>query len=81
MSLAGASVRGSVSHGGSDGDRRPRILVRYASDMSRCSGCEEPWCDEHGEHYGECSCVGPHQDDSYDYEYDGDKLYAVEKRL
>jgi len=78
--LAGESVGGSVCRSGGN-LACPRLLVRYASDMSKCSGCEEPWCEEHGEHYGECSCVGPHQDDSYDYEYDGDKLYAVEKRL
>ena len=78
MSLAGASVRGSVSTGG-EADRRPRHLVKYADEMARCELCEEPWCEEHGKHYFECECVGPHQDDEYDYEEVGGKLYAVEK--
>ena len=39
----------------------------------------EAWCEEHGEHYSECSCVGPHQDDVYDYEEVGGVLYAVER--
>ena len=53
--------------------------VVYASDLPSCEICEEAWCEEHGEHYFECSCVGPHQDDVYDYEEVDGILYAVEK--
>ena len=79
MTLAGESVRGSVrTHAGLN-PAAPRHLVKFASDCDPCELCGEPWCEEHGEHYSECGCVGPTQDDEYDYEEEGDKLYAVKK--
>jgi len=78
ITLAGLSVRGSVSQGGLIG-HGPAILVKYAADLPLCEGCEEPWCEEHGEHFAECECVGPHQDDEYDYEEKGGKLFAVKR--
>lgn len=29
--------------------------------------------------YAECDCPGPDQDDEFDYEWDGDDLYATRK--
>lgn len=38
-------------------------VVRFAADMPCCACCgEEPWCEEHQQHFGECSCIGPTQD-------------------
>jgi DNA (cytosine-5)-methyltransferase 1 len=34
--------------------------VRFAHEMSVCDCCEEPWCDECGEHYADCQHPGPH---------------------
>lgn len=25
--------------------------------------CEEPWCPEHEQHYADCPCLGPTEDD------------------
>lgn len=41
--------------------------VKYASDCSTCECCGEPFCDECGEHYADCECPGPDQDDEWDY--------------
>ena len=77
IDLAGETlgVMSLAEHSG----RRPRHLVKYASDMARCELCEEPWCEEHGLHFSECDCIGPHQDDVYDYEEEAGELYAVER--
>ena len=56
------------------------VKVAYASESSRCELCEEPWCDEHGKHYFECECVGPHQEDEFEYSERGGQLYARRKR-
>jgi hypothetical protein len=35
-------------------------------DMPLCPFCEEEaWCEEHQEHFGDCSCIGPTQDDVF----------------
>ena len=45
--------------------------VVCAGDMLECEECEEPFCPEHGKHYGDCHCFGP-TDDSLEYtEKDG----------
>lgn len=38
------------------------MRVAYAADMSRCVRCGEPYCNEHGDHYADCLCIGPHED-------------------
>jgi hypothetical protein len=59
------------------------IKVKWADDCIPCECCEEPWCEEHQEHYSDCPCVGPDQTDEYDYdsrhEYARKKL-AVDDR-
>jgi len=37
-------------------------LVVCASDLPLCPCCDEPWCSDHGEHYSDCECVGPHEE-------------------
>jgi len=44
-----------------------------------CNSCGESWCAEHKMHYHECPCIGPHQDDEYDYKEEGGVLYAARK--
>ena len=44
------------------------IPVRYAHECEVCEMCEEPWCPTCNEHYAECDCPGPHQDDEFEYE-------------
>lgn len=37
--------------------------IVFASDCKQCpTGCGEPWCDKHGQHYADCGCVGPNQE-------------------
>ena len=36
--------------------------VTYAMHLGKCELCLEPWCDDCGDHYSECNCVGPQQD-------------------
>lgn len=38
-------------------------LVTHACDLLACDCCGEPYCEKHKEHYGECECIGPTQDD------------------
>ena len=50
--------------------------VVFAGDCRPCSCCDEPVCPACDEHYADCDCLGPTQDDLYDYtEIDG-VLYA-----
>lgn len=38
--------------------------VVFAHELSICDCCgEEPFCDLHQTHYGECDCIGPTEDD------------------
>jgi len=37
--------------------------VVYAADLVLCDCCEEAWCNLHGDHYSDCSCIGPTEDD------------------
>lgn len=43
------------------------IDVVLASDCITCPDCGEPWCLNCEQHYADCTCPGPHQDDMYDY--------------
>ena len=46
--------------------------VRYAGDCGECEMCGEPWCELCEEHYADCECPGPHQDDVMEYKaFDG----------
>lgn len=40
-------------------------LVKYAHKCSACPDCGEPFCDEHEQHYFECPCIGPDEDDIF----------------
>lgn len=31
--------------------------------MLECEGCGEPYCPEHEDHYENCPCIGPDEDD------------------
>lgn len=51
--------------------------VVTAADCRPCECCDEPFCDECGEHYADCDCPGPTQDDEYQYKEEGGILYAA----
>lgn len=38
-------------------------LVQMAGDMLECEECGEPFCPEHNDHYADCDCIGPMEDD------------------
>ncbi len=44
-----------------------RDIYRFAHEYPACECCEEePYCERHGEHFGECDCIGCSQwDDEY----------------
>jgi len=45
--------------------------VVFAGDLPVCECCgEEPWCELHEMHYGDCVCVGPTEDEA-EYSADG----------
>lgn len=45
--------------------------VMCASDMAECSLCGEPFCSKHNEHYADCACIGPTEDDVSYKQIDG----------
>ena len=45
--------------------------VMAAADMLECEYCGEPFCPEHGDHYADCECIGPTEDDVTFKEVDG----------
>ncbi len=45
--------------------------VMSSMDMIECEGCGEPFCPEHMEHYADCGCIGPTEDDVTYKEVDG----------
>ena len=38
-------------------------LVRGSWEMSECVDCGEPFCDLHQNHYADCGCIGPTEDE------------------
>ncbi len=38
--------------------------VMSAMDMIECQCCGEPFCPEHNDHYADCDCIGPHEDEA-----------------
>lgn len=49
--------------------------VVYAGDLEPCDCCGDPYCAEHDEHYADCDCIGPDQDDC-EYDERGGDLWA-----
>lgn len=52
--------------------------VVFASDCRACEACGEPVCPTCHDHYADCECPGPTQDDMYEYREDKDILMARE---
>jgi hypothetical protein len=52
--------------------------VVFAGDLPLCDCCgEEPWCPIHEEHYADCTCVGPTEDEAeYSFEEGADPVGA-----
>jgi len=50
--------------------------VVFASDCSGCPACGEPVCPVCEDHYAECQCPGPTQDDLFEYEEQDGVLMA-----
>lgn len=53
--------------------------VVMACECPACEMCGEPVCLVCQDHYADCECPGPHQDDEYEYHILNGVLYA--KRL
>jgi hypothetical protein len=50
-------------------DRWKKVV--FAADLPQCECCEETWCPECEEHYADCSCIGPTEEDVEYEERDG----------
>lgn len=37
--------------------------VVFASQLPECPDCGEPYCKKHKQHYSDCECIGPTEDD------------------
>lgn len=53
--------------------------VVMAHELPQCECCDEPYCTQCDAHYADCTCVGPHQDDEYDYATFHGRLYAMKR--
>jgi hypothetical protein len=54
--------------------------VVFASDCVECECCGEPFCLHCSEHYADCECPGPTQDDLYDYQERDGVMLATKKK-
>jgi hypothetical protein len=45
--------------------------VVMAADMLECEECGEPFCPEHNNHYADCDCIGPMEDEAMYKTFDG----------
>jgi hypothetical protein len=50
--------------------------VICAADCDECPECGEPVCPRCTEHYANCECPGPTQDDEYEYRERRGVLFA-----
>lgn len=53
------------------------IPVVLAAECPACDCCGEPVCPRCGDHYADCPCPGPHQDDLFYYRRQGGQLQAI----
>ena len=67
------------------GDVTPWKRVVHAAECDECDMCGEPICWICEEHYADCDCPGPMQEDEYRYEEfstpDGNLLFAQRRRI
>lgn len=49
----------------------------FAADCQPCPCCGEALCPRCHDHYAECPCPGPHQDDTFYYRQIGGELRAI----
>jgi len=54
--------------------------VAFAADMLECECCGEPFCPECNDHYADCECPGPTQDELFYKTVDG-VLFASERDI
>ena len=54
------------------------IEVVHSHDCEPCDMCEEPICPNCEDHYADCECPGPTQDDQFEYNEVAGVLYARE---
>jgi hypothetical protein len=45
--------------------------VMAVIEMEECPRCGEPYCQQHDEHYADCPCVGPHEEEATMRSIDG----------
>lgn len=55
------------------------VRVVFADDCKPCPSCGEPVCHVCDDHYADCSCPGPTQDDAYEYREAAGGLVARRK--
>lgn len=55
--------------------------VRTAADCTECAFCEEPFCEICNDHYADCNCIGPSQEEEFDYKTDSEGVLWAIKRI
>jgi hypothetical protein len=53
--------------------------VKYATDCQPCRGCGEPFCSDCSDHFADCLCIGPTQDEATHKTIDGYEFATLEK--
>jgi hypothetical protein len=53
------------------------VPVVAAADCTRCECCGEALCPRCQDHYADCPCPGPHQNDLFYYRSVGGRLLAI----
>ncbi len=53
--------------------------VVTATDCTPCPGCGDAVCPRCGDHFAECPCPGPHQDDQFYYRQRDGRLEAISR--
>ena len=66
-----------IEHIVMEGDNTWRKVI-CAADCPLCDCCEEPFCEICQDHYAECECPGPTQDEIVYKEFNG-VLYGREE--
>ena len=53
------------------------IRVKFANECQICECCDDFYCTDCDDHYFSCKCIGPHQDNEYEYLVVKGDLFAV----
>ncbi len=58
-----------------------KVPIVFADKLNPCPDCGEPYCELHGMHYADCTCLGPGdaEDKGYEIVEEDGKMFGVKK--